>query len=237
MGECKDDDAAGVEITRRRYYTPGEVARHNCAEDCWVSIHGRVFDVTPLLRGVGKQHPEYALTLPIARHAGQDLSEWFDAASREVKRARDEATGLVLPVLPHGRFLHVAPSEPVSNWSTAFEEPWFRDDAHFCIGRLSQSVRHVVLVNMLTYQETKLEVCEEETLSEIQDRYSAWNAHSGSYTWKVLDDNVFRPLDMSLTLTDNGIADETKFLSRLSISPESYIPTLHVYFNDDLTEA
>ena len=34
---------------RRRYYTPDEVAQHNSGKDCWVSIFGRVFDLTDLI--------------------------------------------------------------------------------------------------------------------------------------------------------------------------------------------
>ena len=34
----------------RRYYTPYEVATHNCMEDCWVSFLGGVYDLTPLIK-------------------------------------------------------------------------------------------------------------------------------------------------------------------------------------------
>mmetsp|Transcript_7406 Transcript_7406/g.11876 ORF Transcript_7406/g.11876 Transcript_7406/m.11876 type:complete len:256 (+) Transcript_7406:5023-5790(+) len=222
---------------KRRFYTPTEVALHNCAKDCWVSIFGKVYDLTALVSNVSKEAPDYQLTIPIVSHAGKDISHWFDEETREVKRALDETTGLILAVLPFGRFIHVAPSEPVSNWSTDFNEPWWKDDERYCIGSLSQSVRNIVLVNMLTYQDTTLHVCEEETLNEIQDRYMDWNAHSGSYTWKVLDEDVFRPLDMNKTLTENGIIDETDLFENLSIPVDTYTPTIHVYFNDDLTEA
>jgi hypothetical protein len=202
-----------------------------------VSIFGKVYDLSALVGPIRKEDDDFALTIPIVKHAGQDISEWFDRETRDVKVARNAETGLLLPELPHGRFLHVAPSEPVSNWRTDFDEPWFRNDQEFCIGLLSDSVRKVRLVNMLTYQETILLVCEEETLNEIQDRYTDWNAHSSSYTWKVLDEDVFRPLDMERSLTENGILDETALFNKLSINPDEHIPTIHVYFNDDLTEA
>ena len=32
-----------------KYYTPTEVSQHNCLEDCWVTIHSRVLDLTDLL--------------------------------------------------------------------------------------------------------------------------------------------------------------------------------------------
>ena len=40
---------------------------------------------------------------------------------------------------------------------------------------------------------------------------------------------------MSLTLEQNGVADDSEQLERLGISEEKNCPILHVYFNDDLT--
>ena len=47
----------------------------------------------------------------------------------------------------------------------------------------------------------------------------------------------FRPLDMSKTLEQNGIYDETKEFERLRIDRDFYVPVLHLYYNDDLTVA
>ena len=47
----------------------------------------------------------------------------------------------------------------------------------------------------------------------------------------------FRPLDMELTLEENGVKDLTEEFAALSIDPDEYIPVVHVYFNDDLTSA
>ena len=35
---------------KRRMYTPNEVALHNCAEDIWLSVFGKVYDVTAFVR-------------------------------------------------------------------------------------------------------------------------------------------------------------------------------------------
>lgn len=53
------------------------------------------------------------------------------------------------------------------------------------IGQLSKKTRKIRVVNTLTTQDDLLEVCSEETLLEIQDRYTDYNKHAGSYTWKV----------------------------------------------------
>ena len=42
---------------------------------------------------------------------------------------------------------------------------------------------------------------------------------------------------MELTLSENEIADDTEEYLSLNIDPEEYIPAIHLYFNDDLTEA
>lgn len=45
-------------------------------------------------------------------------------------------------------------------------------------------------------------------------------------------------IDMKITLSENEIYDETSEYEALGISEEKwYIPTIHLYFNDDLTFA
>ena len=86
---------------------------------------------------------------------------------------------------------------------------------------------------MLTKHDDTLEVASEESINEILDRYLELNIHAASYTWKRLG----KVLDMSQTLEENGIPDETDELLELGIDLEDYIPAIHLYFNDDLTIA
>ena len=79
----------------------------------------------------------------------------------------------------------------------------------------------------------KIKVCSEETINEILDRYKEINDHAESYTWKRLQ----RHLDMEHSLIDNDIPDETDEYINLEIDPDDYVPAIHLYFNDDLTEA
>ena len=51
---------------------------------------------------------------------------------------------------------------------------------------------------MVTKDDDVIEVCREETMNEILDRYMELNEHAASYTWKRLG----RPLDMDKTLED-----------------------------------
>ena len=96
---------------------------------------------------------------------------------------------------------------------------------------LSEKPRKISIVNMLSKTQDIIEVAKEETMVEILDRYLPYNDHAASYTWKILG----RPLDMELTLEDNGIEDYADEFNVLEIDDNLYIPTIHLYFNDDLT--
>jgi hypothetical protein len=97
-------------------------------------------------------------------------------------------------------------------------------------------VRWLELVNVLTQQHHDLEVCAEETLADIQVRYlDKFNSHAASYTWKHLDDGDFLPLDMSKTLEENGILDDSPLLEELGMDAQQFKPIIHLYYNDDLT--
>ena len=108
--------------------------------------------------------------------------------------------------------------------------PWWEDE-RFVVGRLTKQVRLIRLINTLTRHDDKLEVCSEETINEILDRYLSINSHAASYTWKRLG----KVLDMAKTLDQNEIHDDTKELQELGMPIEEYVPALHLYFNDDLT--
>ena len=134
---------------------------------------------------------------------------------------------------PNGRYLHVPPTTPNSDWDPDFSVPWWADDARYCIGKLTTRTRVIRVVNTLTKHDDKIEVASEESLNEILDRYADTNAHAASYTWKRLG----KVLDMSQNLDANGIADEREELVELNIPDDEYIPAIHLYFNDDLTIA
>jgi hypothetical protein len=87
---------------------------------------------------------------------------------------------------------------------------------------------------MITDHTNVLEVPSEEKINEILTRYKNFNKHGGSYVWKRLG----RPLDMEKTLAENGIEDEDPEFEKLGIEASQwYIPTIHLFFSDDLTFA
>ncbi|EGB04547.1 hypothetical protein AURANDRAFT_32471 [Aureococcus anophagefferens] len=216
---------------RRRYYTPEEINAHNSADDAWFSLFHNVFDLTELIATHRSN-----LTQPLISNAGRDISHWFDGKTMMVKSYYSEDKGVMLPYVPMGRFLNVPPSGPTSEWSTELFDgiPWWKDE-RYVVGQLSKNVRKLRIVNVLTQQSDVLNVCGEETVEEIQTRYIQYNAHALCYTWKQLKDENFVKMDMSKTLEQSGIFDESTLFESMGIDEDQYIPVVHVYFNDDLT--
>ena len=60
------------EVAGNRVVTQREVAEHNTAEDCWVIVHGKVYDVTSYV----PNHPGGAM---IYVKAGGDCTQLFDS--------------------------------------------------------------------------------------------------------------------------------------------------------------
>ena len=90
---------------------------------------------------------------------------------------------------------------------------------------------------MTTHTDDVISSCQEETINDILDRYLQYNSHAKSYTWKALINGVFVTLKMDKTLEENGVNDESDTFNELGMDEDIYIPTLHIYFNDDLTIA
>jgi hypothetical protein len=108
---------------------------------------------------------------------------------------------------------------------------------HAYVIQLTEKKRVVRIVNMLTQQEDVINTCQEETIDEIRDRFMIYNAHGHSYTWKTLLNGEFVTLNMAGNLEDNGLADESEKFESLGMDEDFFIPTFHIFFNDDLTYA
>lgn len=212
----------------RRYYLPEDLEPHSTSEDCWVSIHGKVLDVSRLLTAK-KGDP---LCRPLIKSAGLDISHWFDPNTNNPRQYIDVEQGRHCWSLPEGRFLHVPPELP-GEFEYDFDLPWWCD-SQYQIGHLTKKPRLIRIINTLTHHEETLEVPTEETLEEIQRRYMEINKHSQSYTWK---DCYGKLLDLNKTLEANGIKDEGAEYDYLDIpDADRHIPSILIYFNDDLTD-
>jgi len=112
-----------------KYFTPEEVSKHNCAEDCWVSIFNDVYDITPLItqnRG--------ALAEPLIKEAGRSISQWFNRNDGEVKTFIDPEKNIRVPYVPEGRFIHVPPADP-REWARNADLPWWKDK-QYIVGKV-----------------------------------------------------------------------------------------------------
>jgi hypothetical protein len=90
---------------------------------------------------------------------------------------------------------------------------------------------------MLTRKETTIQICQEETISEIKNRYMEYNLNSNSYTWKALINGEFVTLQLTQTLEENGIKDQTEHFVDLGMDEDFNIPNIYIYYNDDLNYA
>ncbi|KAI9205356.1 uncharacterized protein BJ171DRAFT_567535 [Polychytrium aggregatum] len=205
-----------------RYFTASEVELHNSSDDLWVSWLGKVYDLTPLAIH-NKSDP---LLGPILKFAGKDVSHWFDPQTEDLKTHVNPLTGCVCYYTPWGRFLDVPPALPRSDWRSEPTIPWWIDKEKYFVGKLSAKTRKIRIVNMLTKDEHILEVCSEEKMNAIQERYMAFNAHAKGYMWKRL--GIL--LDMTLTLEQNGIRDESLDFERTGITEDEWLPVIHLYF-------
>lgn len=95
----------------------------------------------------------------------------------------------------------------------------------------------IKIANMLTKTEDLIHACQEETIDDIRERYMEYNKHAHSYTWKALINDEFINLNMKATLEENGIEDESEKFTSLGLDDDAFVPTLLIYFNDDLTYA
>ncbi|VDL59339.1 unnamed protein product [Hymenolepis diminuta] len=170
--------------------------------------------------------------MPILTAGGTDISHWFDSKTGDLRSHIDPITFARVPYTPYGRFLHVPPPYPTSDWPNDFVVPWWKDKS-YQIGKLTKKARTIKVINTLSLTEDIIEVCSEETMLDILERYLECNAHAASYTWRYADE----VLDMDKTLEENGIADKDDMLEELLLNVDNFIPEILLYYNDDLTEA
>jgi predicted heme/steroid binding protein len=138
---------------RPKYFTPNEISYHNSGKDLWVSFLGKVYDLTPyVLQNAGD-----VLLKPIIDSAGQDISHWFDPKTNDIRKHVDSTTGCLSYYTQHGRFSHIPPEEPSSDWANDFGIPWWKDNK-YCIGILSKKTRFIKIINALTLQSQIIEV-------------------------------------------------------------------------------
>ncbi|XP_011300510.1 cytochrome b5 domain-containing protein 1 isoform X1 [Fopius arisanus] len=222
----EDDPEACIEDDVDLYYLPTEVAVHNTPEDCWLSYLHTVYDLSDLC----KNWRDTREISPIIAHAGKDISHWFDHSRGDIKHHVDRVTGHSVPFCPHGPIPHVGTTSPVSTWRPIDRCPWWLDQ-RYKKGRLTKNSRPCRIINTLTGCSAIISVCEEDTIRRIQERFLIFNANGRHYDWKFEG----KDLDMSKTLTENGIPDERERYTNCGLPSTIYIPSLLCYYRDDPT--
>lgn len=88
---------------------------------------------------------------------GTDISHWFDSKTGDLRTHIDPVTFVRVPYTPCGRFLHVPPPYPTSDWRNDFITPWWQDKSHM-IGCLTKKARTIRVINTLSRDESNFEV-------------------------------------------------------------------------------
>ena len=220
---------------------PSQVAAHNSRGDCWVSLHGNVYDLSNFSFKNNRN-----ILQPVLQLAGTDVSHWLDydqtntteslQEKHRIKTYIDPINCLESTYAQDGEILRVISEEPRCNWQGTM--PWWEDDS-LIIGKLSSKACKISIKNATTGQEDVLEVPCEETIAQIKDRYWAYNGHGDSYLWicarLVADEVMFEELDLSLTLEQNGVMGSLDVDGNLNICSEKRMPVIYVQFADDLS--
>ncbi|KAI6650093.1 hypothetical protein LOD99_6175 [Oopsacas minuta] len=69
----------------------------------------------------------------------------------------DPITGCNVPYTPVGRFIHIPPQGPRTDWAGNFGKPWWVDD-QYMIGKLSDKTKKVIILDTLISKEQVIEV-------------------------------------------------------------------------------
>ncbi|KAI8434653.1 hypothetical protein MSG28_003186 [Choristoneura fumiferana] len=245
--------------TKQEWYTPAEVAVHNTAKDCWVSLNGKVLDLTAWL--------EQQLRLCTCTkscscavkswYCGDDCVEYCPCFKRGYFYCDKRRLAMTIIAYAGKDISHwfrgsdwVQYTHPVACTTTSFrqhghgfrdpvtpstkwrpyEKPWWLDDS-LVVGSATARTRPIRITNTVTGSTVTLEVCSEETICEIMMRYLPHNSHMMSYSWRYLG----RPICYNRTLEQNGIPDERDRFSEVLLPENLHIPAILVYYNDDLT--
>ena len=92
--DSSGQDPPSRKLSKRQIISASELRKHNVPEDCWVAIHGLVYDLT----GFAEEHPAGAES--ILDLAGIDGTEAFSAVhnQRMLEEFDEEIMGVYEPV-------------------------------------------------------------------------------------------------------------------------------------------
>lgn len=206
------------------FFTRDEVVVHNSSDDMWVSVNGLVFDLTNLFAMRSETMNDVSSReLPgkffqsllqnlryLLAFAGKDLSWAFDDQGKPLCRVNQNIERV--PVFP-----------PAFEKEDENAEVWWRDQSNI-VGKMTCLERRVRIINSLTRKTVSMAVCEEDTISVIQQKYSQrFNVNAGKYIWRKTSsrDQSTGRLFADKTLTQNGIVFEKN--EKLGLPPALWL--------------
>ncbi|KAJ1526824.1 hypothetical protein ONE63_008392 [Megalurothrips usitatus] len=197
---------------------PEEVMAHSSEGDVWVSVFGRVLDVSDLASPDPAGPSGLGGRLLFAL-AGKDVSHWFEPDCSQVATFVHPSSGAAAPLWP----VPTATGPP--------GPPWWRDPARVR-GLLTARPRPIRIVDALTGLQVLLSVCSEDSLARVLQRCDAFDSDEARYECVRADDADGRPLDRSRTLLENGIEDERDLFVDLGLPEDLYVPALMLVRRD-----
>ncbi|XP_034098710.1 cytochrome b5 domain-containing protein 1 [Drosophila albomicans] len=184
----------------------------------------RMFDLTPMIKDRidhWNRNMDYLMA-----HAGKDLSHLF----HENGEPRTE----ISPSSGHPRVLFPPILEvAISDFARSKHAMWSQDNFYH-IGRITRRARRLRIINTLTAKVQFMNVCDEDSIYDIQQKYKArYNHHAGSYEWRKFSNGAkyCGVLNLNGNLDENGLTDAEE--SDVELPP----PSIWLYYTDDLTIA
>uniref|UniRef100_A0A182VID9 Uncharacterized protein n=1 Tax=Anopheles merus TaxID=30066 RepID=A0A182VID9_ANOME len=125
--------------------------------------------------------------------AGQDLSSFFHN-NEHTPIERTNRNGERVPIFV-----------PCLERNPATQLYWYRDPA-LVIGRITFHPCPVKIINTLTFHETEMIVCYEDTIGDVREKYLRYNDNAYRYEWRkdLSMGSETGLLRMDKTLTENG---------------------------------
>nr|XP_042905042.1 cytochrome b5 domain-containing protein 1-like [Parasteatoda tepidariorum] len=111
------------------YFTPREISLHNSIDDLWVTLFGKVLDLTPLIQS----RTDDPRTFPLHTFGGKDISHFFNDKG-QLKHHVNPDSGKIDFFLPFGSFFDI-PSQQVIEDNLLEDETFQNNIANALIDR------------------------------------------------------------------------------------------------------
>lgn len=133
----------------------------------------------------------------LIKFAGKDLSSFFNHHGEPLERVNQYMNNV--PVFP-----------PAFEKESDDNDFWWCEE-NYVIGKITCTERRVRIINSLTQKTVSMNVCEEDSIDKIKQKYAKlFNRNADNYVWRKISSSDPKPghLFMDKTLTQNDIPFE-----------------------------